>query len=108
MPFDAALAERVRAATRGTRGLVEKKMFGGVGFLLYGNLLVGVWKDYLVVRLGIEAAEQALTEPHVQEFDITGKALRGWAMVAPAGYSGPALEEWIARCRQFVETLPRK
>ena len=60
-------------------------MFGGVGFLLNGNLLVGVWKDSLCVRLGPDQAEEALLEPHVKEFDITGRPMKGWVLVEPEG-----------------------
>ena len=60
-------------------------MFGGVGFLLHGNLLVGVWKESLVVRLGEDQGEEALKEPHVKEFDFTGRPMKGWAMVEPEG-----------------------
>ena len=60
-------------------------MFGGVGFLLNGNMLVGVWKDSLIVRLGPDQGEEALLEPHVKEFDITGRPMKGWVLVEPEG-----------------------
>jgi hypothetical protein len=72
MAFNEALAERIRHGLARRKGIDEKNMFGGVGFLLNGNLLVGVWKDSLIVRLGPEAGEEALREPHVQELNITG------------------------------------
>jgi TfoX/Sxy family transcriptional regulator of competence genes len=71
-----ALAERNRKSLARRKGVREKKMFGGIGFLLNGNLLVGVWKEALVVRLGEEEGEAALKEPHVKVFDITGRPMR--------------------------------
>jgi hypothetical protein len=72
MAFDENLATRIRTALARKKAVVEKKMFGGVGFLLNGNMLVGVWKNSMIVRLGPEQAEEALLEQHVGEFDITG------------------------------------
>ena len=84
-------------------------MFGGVGFLLHGNTLVGVWKNSLIVRLGPEEGEQALKEPHVSEFNITGRAMKGWVLVGPEGVEGDEqLGGWIDRATKFVKTLPAK
>lgn len=84
-------------------------MFGGVGFLLNGNMLVGVWRNSLIVRLGPEAGEEPLLEPHVREFDITGKPMKGWVMVEPEGVEDDdQLKEWIDRATRFVKTLPAK
>src|ERR1700736_5559648 len=73
MAFSETLAERIRQRLARRKNIEEKKMFGGVGFLLNGNLLVGVWKESLVVRLGPEEGEEALKETHVKKFDITGR-----------------------------------
>ena len=109
MPFDEALALRIREELGRRKNVQEKKMFGGVGFLLNGNMLVGVWKDALIVRLGIEDAEDALKEPHVREFDITGKAMRGWVMVDPPGLADDdQLGTWIQRAWKFVGKMPAK
>ena len=87
----------------------EKKMFGGVGFLLNGNMCLGVWKTSLIARLGPEQAEPALNEPYVQEFDITGRPMKGWVMVEADGIeSSEELSVWIQRSVDFVSTLPRK
>jgi TfoX/Sxy family transcriptional regulator of competence genes len=84
-------------------------MFGGVGFLLNGNMLVGVWKDSLIVRVGPNAYEDALLESHVEQFDITGKPMKGWIIVEPEGVEvDEQLSEWIQRAIEFVETLPMK
>lgn len=84
-------------------------MFGGVAFLLHGNMLVGVWKDMLIVRLGPEKGNEALREPHVREFDIIGRPMKGWVMVEPDGVEDDRqLQSWIARATEFVSTLPAK
>ena len=84
-------------------------MFGGVGFLLNGNLLVGVWKESLVVRLGEEEGGEALKAPHVKEFDITGRAMRHWVLVGPEGVQDDEqLSGWIRRAVKFVGALPAK
>ena len=81
----------------------------GIGFLLNGNILVGVWNDSLIVRLGPEEGEEALKEPHVKEFDITGRAMKGWAVVAPEGVgSDDQLRGWIQRAVKFAGKLPAK
>ena len=85
MAFDENLAGRIRHALARKKNIEEKKMFGGVGFLLNGNMLVGVWEDSLIVRLGPDAYDDALLEPHVKEFDITGRPMKGWGMVQPEG-----------------------
>jgi TfoX/Sxy family transcriptional regulator of competence genes len=109
MAFSKSLAARIRDAIGLKRGVEEKKMFGGVGFLLNGNMLVGVWKDSLIVRLGPEEGGEALLEPHVKEFNITGRAMKGWVMVAPEGIDNDGhLREWIQRATRFVELLPGK
>jgi TfoX/Sxy family transcriptional regulator of competence genes len=109
MAFSEPLANRIRDALAGKRGVEEKKMFGGVGFLLNGNMLVGVWKDSLIVRLGPDNYDDALLESHVREFDITGRAMRGWVLVEPEGVEGDErLAGWIERAAKFVGTLPAK
>ena len=109
MAFDESLAARIRDSLARKKGVTEKKMFGCACFLLHGNLLVGVWKDSLIARLGPDEGEAALLEPHVREFDITGKPMRNWVLVEPEGVEGDdQLKEWIERATKFVRTLPRK
>jgi len=109
MAFDETLAARIRDALARKRGVEEKKMFGGVGYLLNGNLLVGVWKDSLVVRLGSDNYDDVLLEPHVREFDITGRPMKGWVLVEPGGVEDDEqLTDWIERATRFVRTLPAK
>jgi hypothetical protein len=109
MAYDETLAVRIRSALARKKGIEEKKMFGGVGFLLNGNMLVGVWKEYLIVRLGPEQGDLALGEPHVRQFDITGKPMKGWIMVKPEGIEDDEqLADWIQRSLKFVKTLVPK
>jgi TfoX/Sxy family transcriptional regulator of competence genes len=109
MAFSEALAERIRRGMARRKGIEEKKMFGGIGFLLNGNLLVGVWKESLIARLGPEEGDEALKEPHVKEFDITGRPMKGWVLVEPEGVTGDdQLKGWIQRAVKFVGKLPAK
>lgn len=109
MAYSESLASRVRDALAQKRQVEEKKMFGGLGFLLRGNMLVGIWKESLIARLGPDDAPDALREPHVVEFDITGKSMRGWVMVEPGGVKDDGqLADWIERAFRFVITLPAK
>jgi TfoX/Sxy family transcriptional regulator of competence genes len=109
MAFDERLAQRIRQQLARRKNLEEKKMFGGIGFLLNGNMLVGVWKDLLIVRLGDEQGDEALKEAHVSAFDITGRAMKGWVLVAPEGVEADdELSDWIQRAVKFVAKLPAK
>jgi TfoX/Sxy family transcriptional regulator of competence genes len=109
MAFDEALAERIRQGLARKKGIEEKKMFGGIGFLLHGNMLVGVWKDSLIVRLDPEGYDDALLEPHVGEFNITGRSMKGWVLVAPEGVEDAGqVKAWIQRAVKFVGKLPAK
>lgn len=109
MAYDEILAGRIRGALTHKRGVTEKRMFGGLGFLLDGNMLVGIWKDSLVVRLGPVNYNEALQQPHVREFDITGKTMTGWVLVEPDGVKNDEqVKTWIEQSLKFVRTLPRK
>ena len=109
MAYSESLAERIRSIASRSRGVTEKKMFGGIGFLLNGNMLVGVWKASLIARLGPDEYNEALRGPHVGEFDITGKSMKGWVMVESDGIENDEqLKDWIERAVKFVKTLPKK
>ncbi|MCI0332218.1 MAG: TfoX/Sxy family protein [Planctomycetes bacterium] len=109
MPYDQTLATNVRTLLGRRKNLTEKKMFGGVGFLLGGNICCGVWKDFLILRLGEDAARQVLAEEHARPFDITGRPMRGWAMIEPDGWRDAArLRRWIEWATEFTGTLPAK
>jgi hypothetical protein len=88
-----------------------KKMFGGVGFLINGKMFCGIHKDYLILRLSEDDAITAFEElVNSRPFDITGRPMKGWVMVAPPGIPDDDLEfiKWIARTREFAKTLPPK
>ena len=108
MAYDRKLAERIRAQLEGVP-FVEKKMFGGVGFLLGGNMACGVYKDDLVVRVPPERHPVLLNKPHAKPFDITGKPMKGWLLVEPAGCKTEnQLSAWIKEGVEFASTLPVK
>lgn len=89
--------------------MTEKKMFGGIGFMLNGNMCVGIWKAALIVRLGPQQAAVAMQEPNVVEFDITGRPMKGWVVVEAEGVeTDEQLSGWIQRAVAFVDELPRK
>lgn len=103
------LVERIRHVLSRRRGITEKKMFGGVCFLLNGNMLVAVWNDSLIARLGVERAEIALTEPDIREMDLTGRPMKGWIIVGQDGIdSDQQLTRWIDLSLTFVRSLPAK
>ena len=109
MAYSEALARRIRHRLAGTRHVEEKKMFGGIGFLLNGNMCVGVWKESLVARVGPESYADALQKPFVGEFDITGRAMKGWVLIAAEGMEDDSqLQDWIQVALEFVRTLPAK
>jgi TfoX/Sxy family transcriptional regulator of competence genes len=109
VPFDEILAARVRKLMVRRKLMTEKKMFGGIGFLLGGNMCCGVWKQYLILRVGPDHYEDALQQPHVKEFDITGRAMKGWVMVEPGGVeTDNDLQDWVRRATKFAGSLPAK
>ncbi|MFT3880197.1 MAG: TfoX/Sxy family protein [Gemmatales bacterium] len=109
MPFSQSLADRLRDCLDRYPHIVEKKMFGGLGFLLNGNMMIGVWKHHLVLRLGAEQAADALKQVHVKAFDITGKPLSGWVMIAEEDIGDDIdLKAWLNQTMEFVGGLPGK
>ncbi|MBM3994856.1 MAG: TfoX/Sxy family protein [Planctomycetes bacterium] len=109
MAFDESLADRIRTGVGRKKNIEVKKMFGGLGFLLNGNMLVGVWKNLMIVRVGPDDYDDALLEPHVKEFDMTGKPMKGWIMVEPDGVRDEVqVKAWIQRAIKFVGKLPAK
>lgn len=109
MAYDEGLAERVRGLLQGRPGVETRAMFGGLGFLLHGNMAVGIMGRDLVVRVGPEAYETALTSTHARPFDFTGRPMRGWVLVEAQGIAEDEdLAEWVGRGVAFAETLPPK
>lgn len=102
-----ALDSRIILALSGL-GATRKKMFGGTCHLMLGNMMCGVYKDCLVLRLGEAQAGKALKKPHVRPFDVTGKPMKGWVMVEKEGFDGRQLDRWLEKASVFVESLPPK
>ncbi len=109
MAYDEGLAERIRGLLDEQGGYTEKKMFGGVAFLLDGKMFVGIVKDDLMVRVGAEQYEASLKKPHARPMDFTGKPMAGYVYVGPAGLAEDALlQKWVQLAAKFVATLPAK
>jgi len=109
MAYDETLEARILSATDGWRHVSTKKMFGGVCHLIHGNMFGGVYKDFLILRLGEAAAAEALSKAHTRPFDITGRPMKGWVMIEPKGIeTDEALTVWLNKAREFTQTLPPK
>jgi TfoX/Sxy family transcriptional regulator of competence genes len=109
MPYNQQLAERLRQKLIPIVQVDEKKMFGGIAFMVNGNMLVGVIKDSIIVRVGPDGHAAALKQDGARPFDMTGRPMSGWVMVSEKGYdSEAALERWIHLALEFVKTLPTK
>jgi len=109
MSYDETLASRIRLALGPLPGLEVKKMFGGVGFLVNGNMACGVHKNDLIVRVGSARYLEALSRPHTRLFDMTGRPMMGWVMVSPEGFASPTdLEGWVQQGLAFACSLPAK
>lgn len=109
MAFSEALAERVRGVIGDHPAVVEKRMFGGLAFLLQGNMAVGVHGPDLIVRVGEEGHDDALARPATRVFDLTGRPMRGWVLVAPSGLGDDTdLESWVEAGLAYAAGLPGK
>lgn len=112
MPYSQELADRIQeriGSMPGMPGMAVKKMFGGVGFLLNGNMACGVHGQNLIVRLPPEQTAERLAQPHTKIFDLTGKPMKGWILVEPPGYADDDdLAAWIRQGVDYAGTLPPK
>jgi TfoX/Sxy family transcriptional regulator of competence genes len=109
MAYDQALADRIRDRLGNGPEIVEKKMFGGTAFMLSGNMAVGISGDELMVRTGPDAYSDAIAQPGVRDFDMTGKRMKGWVLVASDQLTedkGPA--DWLEVGLDFAGSLPPK
>lgn len=105
MAYDEQLAERIRKSLARRRNITEKKMFGGLSFLQNRKMLCGVLNDLLVARVGPEQAAKLLKKPHARPMDFTGRAMKGFLYVEPAGYQTAAqLSGWLGRCAKFASS----
>ena len=108
--YDEDLVERLRERLAGEHGVSERAMFGGVAFMLEGNMCVGAMKGGdLMVRLAAGDEDTALREPHTRRMDMTGRPMAGWIVVEPSGFASDAdLAAWVRRGVEHVRTLPPK
>lgn len=109
MPDSKETEERINKIISTWKGASRKKMFGGICYLLHGNMFSGIYKDFLILRLGEKGAAEALRAEHVRHMDITGKPMKGWVMVAQKGFrDDDTLAGWLDEARKFVKSLPGK
>ncbi len=109
MAFDEALAARIRKRLGKRAGLTEKQMFGGLAFLLNGNMCVGIHGNEMIVRLDPDDSDDALKDRHVRLFDLSGRPMKGWILVARAGLKAPAaLGRWVEVGLEYAASLPKK
>jgi hypothetical protein len=109
MAYDEGVAQRLREVFADRTDVIEKKMFGGIAFMVRGNMCCGVVGEELMARVGPEQYEDALKEPYAREMDFTGKPMNGFIYVGVQGFAADAdLQAWVARCERFVSMLPAK
>jgi len=109
LAYSEKLVKRVRQILEPTEGVTERKMFGGVAFMINGNMCCGVSEEELMLRLGPERAQKFLKEPHSREMDFTGRVIKSMLYVKPAGTrTKAALMKWVGRAIDFAAELPPK
>ncbi len=110
MAFDNKLAERIRKRLGKRAGLTEKKMFGGIAFLLNGNMCCGVHGQEMIVRLDPEETDKALSLRNTRVFDLSGgRPMKGWILVQPKGLATEdALAKWVGVAVKYASSLPAK
>ena len=109
MAYDEGLAQRLREQLSDRSGVVEKKMFGGLAFMLNGNMCVGVVDDTLMARVGPDQYVDGLKQKYALEMDFTGKPMKGFIYVEPKGIETDSqLHYWVSLCEKFVLSLPTK
>jgi len=109
MAYDLDLAKQIKEILAGMTGISNKKMFGGIGFMLHGNMICGVINKDLIVRVGLDQYDQCLELPHTHVFDMTGRPMRGWMSVSPEGFeTTDDLVKWVEKGISFVKSLPPK
>ena len=110
MPYCTDLATRLAEfCIQSHPYLEDKKMFGGIVWMLHGNMSFGIYKEWLIVRVGLENANNLLTQPHTKPMDFTGKVMKGWVMIAPAAIIDDAqFKYFVELAIDFVLTLPSK
>jgi TfoX/Sxy family transcriptional regulator of competence genes len=109
MAYDEGLAERIRGVLADRHDVSEKKMFGGIAFMVRGHMTVGIVKDDLMVRVGLEEYADLVRQPHARPMDFTGRPMKGFVYVASAGLEDDAdLERWVERGLAYALSIPAK
>ena len=109
MPYSEEIEASIQNVVSGWQNISHKKMFGGTCHLINGNMVCGVYKNFLILRLGEAKAKAAMQRPFVRPFDITGKPMKGWVIVEREGFeSNGDLKKWLNKAKEFTNTLPPK
>ena len=108
MAYDEALSKRIDQLIKNKKGFTRKEMFGGVGYLLNGNMCVGVHKNDVIIRYDPKLTAEVTSDKYVRPFDITGRPMKGWALVSNEGVKGEGLNKWLDFSLNFVKSLPAK
>jgi len=109
MAYNKSIEQRIDTLLEKWSNIEKKKMFGGVCYLTRGNICFGIWKEYLIVRTDPTTAQKQMQKDFVRPFDVTGKPMKGWFMVASEGWSTDSeMNEWLVMGRDFALTLPEK
>jgi TfoX/Sxy family transcriptional regulator of competence genes len=108
MAYDEKLADRIRQVLAEVPDMTERKMFGGIAFMVGDHMACGVVHDDLMLRLGADAAAAALEQPHVRQMDFTGRPMTGMVYVEPGGVRGRALRTWVQQAATYAQAQPPK
>lgn len=109
MAFDEGLAQRIREALKATAHVVEKRMFGGLAFMIHGHMFCGIVGTELMLRVGLKQYDNILSIPYVRQMDFTGRPMKGFVFISEKGFEEESqLHDWITMGLKFVHTLPEK
>lgn len=112
MAYDESLAKRIDQLIKNKKaidpGFSRKEMFGGVAYMLNGNMCIGIHEDELIIRYDPKLDAGITTDKNVRPFDITGRPMKGWALVSSAALKGDGLNKWLGMSLRFVKSLPPK
>src|SRR5436190_19557483 len=108
MAYDESLSKRINELVKGRKGFTHKEMFGGIAYLLNGNMCVGVHKNELIIRYDPKTTEEVTSNTDVRPFDITGRPMKGWSLAGNKGVKGDGLKKWFDLSFSFAKSLPSK
>ena len=108
MSYNLLLSQRIDQLIKNKKGFIRKEMFGGIGYMLHGNMCIGINKEDLIVRFDPEMTDAFMSKKNVKPFDITGRPMKGWLLVSGEGVKGNELEKWFELAWTFVKKLPPK